>query len=148
MLTTGKVIDYTTTKHITAITSISVQPLITLASQAHSAQRSVLFLLAVSKRANKSVGKVHTHKLEDFREIFQGSHLERRLDQASSKKFQSFHTVLSVSNVTSLDANHAKNCVQDRGLEICIWRQPNGNNCATGANIFGRLLERLFRNCE
>lgn len=150
MSTAGKLSIYTTFNHITTSTPVSVglYPQITPASQAHSDQQSVLFLLKVRNRINQSVKKIRTHKFEDLREILQGSYLERGFDQASSKEVQSFHAILSVSNVTSLNTDHTKDGVQNRGLKICIWRQSNGNNCSTRANILGGLLERPFRNCQ
>lgn len=90
----------------------------------------------------------HTHKFKDSREILQGRNLEGGLDQASPKEFQSFNAILSVSDVASLNTDHTKDGVKNRGLEVCIRRQSNGNNCSAGANIFGSLLEGLLRDCE
>lgn len=95
-----------------------------------------------------SVPRSHTHELKDLRQFLEGSGLERRLDQTTSKEVHSFNTILTVSDIATLDADHLHDRVENGSLEEGVCRKANGNNCTTGTCIVNSLLERLLGDSE
>lgn len=98
-------------------------------------------------RASEGEGQP-THQFKDLRKIAQGSRLKWRLDQATCEKVHRFHTVLAVTNIASFDVDHAHHRVEHGSSQERTGWETDGDYGATGANIFGRLLEGLFGDGE
>lgn len=93
-------------------------------------------------------GEKPTHQFEYLGKITQRSGLEWSLDQATSEEVHSFDAVLAVADIASFNADHAHHRVKHRSFQERASWETDGDDGATGANVFSGLLEGLFSNGE
>jgi hypothetical protein len=70
------------------------------------------------------------------------------VDQATSIKVDRLCSILAVTHITALDGDHLDDGLEDRGLQECIGRHTDGDDCTAGTGVFNSLLEGLLRDGE
>lgn len=91
---------------------------------------------------------VGVHHVEDTLQFTESHGLERRLDQAPCVEVECLLCILAVTNVATLDLDHAHNGLEDGRGNEGVTRQTNAAHDTAGADICGSLLEGLLGNSK
>lgn len=89
------------------------------------------------------LGKL-THQLINLRQIRQRHRLKRTLDQTTSEKVQRLDAILAITDVGTLDVDHAHDGAEDGGLQVRVGGQTDGDDGSARSNVAGGLLEGEF----
>lgn len=75
------------------------------------------------------------HEVVDLVELRQTDNLEGSLDHATSEEVKSLGGILAVTDVRTLDGDHADDGVEDRSLQVSTGGQTNADDGATRADV-------------
>lgn len=88
------------------------------------------------------------HQFIDVLQLTQTNGLVWNGNQTSSVEINGLSRVSAVTNIATLDVDHAKNSVENWGADASIGRKTNANDSATSTDILGCLLEGLLLNSD
>ncbi|KAH3658881.1 hypothetical protein OGATHE_006607 [Ogataea polymorpha] len=86
------------------------------------------------------------HLLEDLRQLGKTGNLEWRTDKASGEEVHGLGSVLSVTNIRSLDLDGLDDVLKDRRFANSAGWKTNQNNLTEGSHVLTRLGDSSWRH--
>lgn len=84
------------------------------------------------------------HKLEDFVELRETDSLEGDLDESTAVEVDGLSGIGTVTDVRSLDLDHANDGIEHRSRELSTSGETNADNSTLRSDVLGSLLEGLL----
>jgi hypothetical protein len=84
------------------------------------------------------------HELEDVVELRETNSLEGNLDETTTVEIDGLGGIGTVTDVRSLDLDHANDSVEDRSRELSTGGETDADNSTLGSDVLGSLLEGLL----
>jgi hypothetical protein len=84
------------------------------------------------------------HELEDIVELRETDSLEGNLDEATAVEVDGLGSIGTVTDIGSLDLDHANNSVEDGSRELGTGGETNADNSTLRSDVLGSLLEGLL----
>jgi len=88
------------------------------------------------------------HELEDLVELRETNSLEGNLDETTAEEVDGLSSIGTVTDIRSLDLNHANDSVEDGGRELSTSGETDADDGTLGSDVLGSLLEGLLGSSD
>jgi len=88
------------------------------------------------------------HELKDVVELRETDSLKGNLDEATAEKVDGLSSIGTVTDVRSLDLDHANDSVKYGSRELSTSRETNADDGTLGSDVLGSLLEGLLGSSD